>query len=524
MATTAGKNILGIYISPKEICIAQTKIGKNSKPESEHLVKFPTGFVVKEGMLRPLSLNNEFFNEKASWIGPLKQAVKKVSWGSSSVVVTLSSQFSILRYFLMPSVERRFWSRSIPLESKKYIPVSFEEVVYDYNVVPTEDGKKMGVLFGLTQRKSVEFIINTLKSLGLELSAVEINSVSLERLFGFMDQTNHDAKGYIHFSDSTTLMLFSHGGYPVLYRETDSEASGTMSERRRLDVKGAVQFVDRYVGGKDYKTIMLSGDSSDVWKPLAEKEAAPIAVEVWDAAGACSLKDNGASALFAMGATLRERVPGKMVLDISGISTAVRLEKQVQSYVWNITFILGGFLLLLSLITQVRLSLINSTVASLDAKVGNMPDLQGNDAEAIKTKITRMQDNVRILSSLVTDTDMFAPKLSAIADSIPPDLWVGELQYSNPFSVVEAQGSAKDLRLNGETMLKGELKIRVVDSFIKGLKTSPEFKVFFAPAGSIDSTTDSEGRSSTIGTQTAGNEMGRSKPSSFSVMCTSKRK
>lgn len=523
MATTVGKNLLGIYISPKEICIAQAKIGKNSKPESEHLVKFPTGFEVKEGMLRPLSLNNDFFNEKASWIAPLKQAVKKVSWGSSSVVVTLSPQFSILRYFLMPSVERRFWSRSIPLESKKYIPVSFEEVVYDYNVVPADGGKKMGVLFGLTQRKSVEFIINTLKSAGLELAAVEINSVSMERLFGFTDQADHDAKGYIHFSGSTTLMLFSHGGYPVLYRETDTDASGTMSERRRLDVKGAVQFVDRYVGGKDYKHIMLSGDGSDVWKTLAEKEAAPIAVAVWDAAGACALKDNDSSALFAMGAALRGRAPGKMLLDISGISTAIGLEKQVQSYVWNITFILGGLLLVLSLLTQLRLSLVNSTVASLEAKVGNVSDLQGNDAEAIKTKITRLQDNVRILSALVSDTDTLAPKLSAIAERIPRELWLGELQYTNPFAVVESQGGSKDLRLNGETMLKGEVKIRVVDSFTKGLKAAPEFKIFYPPAGSIDATTDSEG-SSSVGVQVGVVEGGFVKPSGFSIMCTSKRK
>jgi Tfp pilus assembly PilM family ATPase len=521
MATTVGKNLLGIYVSPKEICIAQVKIGKDSKPESEHLVKFPTGFEVKEGMLRPLSLNHEFFSEKASWVAPFKQAIKKVSWGSSSAVVTLSPQFSILRYFLMPAVERRFWSRSIPLESKKYIPVSFEEVVYDYNAVPVEGGKKMGVLFGLTQRKSVEFIISILKASGLELAAVEVNSVSMERLFGFLDQTEHDSKGYIHFSGNSTLMLFSHGGYPVLYRESDTDASGTMSERRRLDVKGAVQFVDRYVGGKDYKNIMLSGDGADAWKPLAEKEAAPIAVAVWDASGACSLKDNDASGLFAMGAALRGRVPGKMLLDISGISTAIGLEKQVQSYVWNITFILGGFLLLLSLIAQVRLSIINSTVSSLEAKVGNVPDLQGNDSVTITAKITRLQDNVKILSALVTDTDALAPKLSAIAERIPTELWLGELQYSNPFALVESQGTGKDLRLSGETMLKGEVKIRVVDSFTKGLKAAEEFKPFYPPTGSIDSTTDSEGSSAGVQPAYGGAAV---KASGFSIMCASKRK
>jgi hypothetical protein len=523
MAKADGKNSLGIYISPKEIVIAQVKIGKDSRPETEHLVKFPTGFDLKEGMLRPLSLNHEFFSEKASWITPFKQAVKSVGWDSTSVVVTLSPQFAILRYFVMPLVERRFWSKSIPLESKKYIPVSFEEVVYDFNAVPVEATKKLGVLFGLTQRKSVEFIMNTLKFSGLDLAAVEINSASMERLFGFADPKDHDVKGYIHFSGNSTLMLFSHGGYPVLYRESESDSSGTMSERRRLDVKGAVQFVDRYVGGKDYKTIALSGDGAEAWKPAAEKEAAPIAVEVWDSAKACSMKDNDAGAIFAIGAALRGRVPGKLKLDISGISTAVVLEKEVQSYVWNITFILGGFMLLLSLISQSRLFMINSQLATLNAKVTNVSELEGSDADSIKAKIDRIQTDVRMLSTLIADTAPIAPKLSSIAEQIAPELWVTDIQYAGPLGLSEMQNAAVELKILGETYLKGEAKLRGVEGFSKALKASPEFKVFTPPLGRVDSTTDSES-SQAAAAPVFGEEPTGPKSTGFSVMCVSKRK
>ena len=73
---------LGIFISPDEISIAQTKLLGNGKVEPEHLVKLPTGFQVKEGMQRPLSLNNDFFNEKAAWVNTFKTAVKKVGWNT----------------------------------------------------------------------------------------------------------------------------------------------------------------------------------------------------------------------------------------------------------------------------------------------------------------------------------------------------------------------------------------------------------------------------------------------------------
>ena len=77
MAANGGKNHLGIYISPKEISIAQVRVGKGGKAEPEHLIRLPTNFAIKEGMLRPLSLNHEFFSEKASWIAPFKQADRK---------------------------------------------------------------------------------------------------------------------------------------------------------------------------------------------------------------------------------------------------------------------------------------------------------------------------------------------------------------------------------------------------------------------------------------------------------------
>ena len=267
----------------------------------------------------------------------------------------------------------------------------------------------------------------------------------------------------------------------------------------------------------------MSGDGAEAWKPAAEKEAAPIAVAVWDSAKACSMKDNDASAMFAIGAALRGRVPGKLKLDISGISTAASLEKDVQSYVWNITFILGGFMLLLALISQVRLFMINSQLSSLNAKVANVSELEGSDAESIRAKIERIQTDVRMLSTLIADADPLAPKLSVIAEQIPPELWMTDIQYTNPLSVSEAQGAGTELRLVGETYLKGETKLRSVEGFSKALKLAPEFKSFTAPRGRIDSNTDMES-SASAAASVYGEAPSGPKSSGFSVICATKRK
>lgn len=471
--------------------------------------------------MRPLSLNADFFSEKASWITAFKSAVKNVSWSTSSVVVTLSPQFAILRYFVMPFVERRFWNKSIPIESKKYIPVSFDEIVYDFAAYPLESGAKLGVLFGLTQRKSVEFIVNILKSLDLQLTAVEVTPCSVERVFAFMDPKDHASKGYIHFSGGASLMLFSSGGYPVLYREADYEAASTLSERKRLDIKGAVQFVDRYVGGQEYKRLMLSGDGADAWKAVAEQES-PMPVEIWDPAKAAALKGNVSAPFFSMGASMRGRVAEKLALDVSGISTAAMIEKQLQDYVWNVVFVLGGLLLFLSVLSQIRIMTMESKISAINSQMENASELEGNDEEAIRAKIEKMQANAKMLSVLVNDTDSLAPKLQVIAEKIPRELWLQDLQYMGPFATSELQTSAKVMKLNGETNLSGDMKQRVVDNFNKALKDSGEFKIFGPPNGGMSFTTESEtpGASGGYGTD----QESAVKSTGFTILCTARRK
>ena len=492
MDKISGKDTLGIYLSPSEICLSEVKVGKNSRLEVQHLVKMPTDFNSKGGMTRPLSVNDDFFNETAPWVDGFKRAVKKISWGSSNAVVTFSPQFAILRYFVMPVMDRKFWNRSIPLESKKYIPVSFDEAIYDFSVVAVDGGKKLGVLFGLTQKKSVEFLINTLKSEGLALASLEINSCSLERLFAFLDPKDHDLKAYIHFFGSQCLTLFSSGGYPVMYREKDFDSPSSLTERKRLDIKGAVQFVERYVGGQAYKNLMLSGDNLETWRNAAAQES-QMQLILWEPAKLADLKDNDAASFFSLGASLKGAAAGRLTLDLSGISAAFRLEKQVQRHVWSITFILGGLMLLLSLITQARLFMADSKLSGFKARLGNASELQGNTVEAIRAKITAMQENGRMLFGLVGDSDCVAPKLQVIADTIPAELWIVELQYSNPFSSDNTQSASKVMSFGGKTALEGDMKFRMVDLFVKSLRTSAEFKVFGPPNGSIDNTSEPTG-------------------------------
>ncbi len=478
------RETLGIYIAPAAIYILQVRLGKE-KTEVEHLLKIPTGFSFKEGVMRPLSLNNDFFSEKASWITPFKQAVKKISWRTQRVTVTFSQHFGILRYFVMPYVERKYWSKSIPIESKKYIPVAFEEVIYDFAAYPTEEGKKLGVLFGLTQRKSVEFLFSVFKEAGLQMSSLEMSACSLERVFAFTDPKEHDDKAYVHFSGETACMLLASGGYPVLYRENDFSGGSALSERKRLDVKGAFQFVSRYAGGREYKKLMISGDSLEAWKGPAGQES-PVPVETWDPAKSGGLKSNDAGAFFALGAALRGAVPGKIRIDITGVAASQSMEQKVSSYVWTVVALLGSLLLLLSLINHVQLYVMGSKTADLMSQIGDVSAFQGQTPDSIRQAIEIGTAEARMARALLADTEVVAPKLQAIGDNIPDNLWIETLDYSNNLPVSDMISAGKEIVVQGSTKLNGQAKFSAVDFYAKKLKEDPLLRFFRPPGGSIE--------------------------------------
>ncbi|MCR4819520.1 MAG: pilus assembly protein PilM [Elusimicrobiales bacterium] len=481
------KGVLGIYISPKEIAIAEVQLKGAGKLQPDHLVKFPTDFPKKDGAQRPMSQNADFFKPGAAWVNKFKTAIKKVNWNASDAVVTLSESFGILRYFSMPAIPRKFWSKSIPLESKKYIPLSFDNVMMDYDAIPSEQGKKLSVLFGISQKDTIDFLVSLLKEMGFRLASLEISSVSLERLFSYIDPKDHVSHGYVHAAEDATHLLFSANGRPVLHREFENEGG---NERRRLDLKGAIQFVDRYTEGDGFKTIILSGNYAQVMKENIEREAAPLPVVMMDIPPLCGTKDDSPTALFAIGAALFEKFPSKLRMDISGISTALRVTNEIQKVVYGVGAVITAILLLLILNGHRKMASINSDLQAYTQQ-NSTSDLTGSSAEDIRSKIDAMKQQSNTLSYLFSKNDFLAPKLSVLVDVIPKQLWVENITYVNVLALSasggsRSGGSGRMLNFSGGTYLTGEARSQVTEGFLRDLKKNEnEFKVYLPPKGSM---------------------------------------
>ena len=243
-------------------------------------------------------------------------------------------------------------------------------------------------------------------------------------------------------------------------------------------------------------------------------------VAVWDPAKAATLKDNDAAALFSIGASMRGRVQEQTALDISGLSTAARLERSVLGYVTATTSVLGGLMLLLSLTSQVRIMMMDAELSALNVRLGDVTEIEGNTPDALAAKIDKLQTDVKTLSALIYDTDYLAPKLHAINERIPAELWVTNIQYSGPFAASEMQTSGKRNADLSETALKGEQG--QAGGGTKGLRNSPEFKVFAPPLG--DMGFNLEGGAAGQGAAYDGDQGNAVKSTGFTIQCTVRRK
>src|SRR5688572_2555828 len=107
---------LGLYLSPDSIYLCEVKAPKG-RPEVQHLLKLPMPAAAPAGAKATRSagtLSADFLPDVDKVAAVISKALGEGSWRSKHVMVTLSSEFAILRYFTMPYSDRRFWKTAVP--------------------------------------------------------------------------------------------------------------------------------------------------------------------------------------------------------------------------------------------------------------------------------------------------------------------------------------------------------------------------------------------------------------------------
>ncbi len=176
-------------------------------------------------------------------------------------------------------------------------------------------------------------------------------------------------------------------------------------------------------------------------------------------------------------------------LDFSGKSKSCVEERQTISYLWILGIICSGLLLLMSLVNETKLIFLKRELRGKKTTVSNIAEFQGQTAGMITDIVEKMKTKRTVLGRIIEPGkgDYLVPKLTGLVDTIPDNIWISKLDYTNSLVTSAEQDSRKELIITGHVEIQEQTDaISQAEHFMDSLKRNPEFtKIYGPPNGSI---------------------------------------
>lgn len=470
---------VGIYISREYAYVSEVSYDKGLKVARYLKVPMPESGKDKPGeTMRVAAMNIDFFENDSTWLVPIKNAIDQAKLGTAKVVITLSPQFGVFRNFYMPHIDRRFWKQSIPIEAKKYVPFAIDGSIsdfYGYPANPGPDGKaRMAVLFAITNRKISEALKKGMAKIGLELVGVELSPVSTERFF---DMTGDNTGGQVHthFDANVASLQVSCDGIPFLFREVNFDDVQS-TERRRLDVKGSMEFVGRQIGVESFKDVKLSGENLDLWKVVLEEDA-KLPVISWDPKAKLKVSELEWGLMAAIGAAARYMLPGKDYVDLMGKVKESEEEEKAVIVVWALCLLISIMALASGLWARVNAASVHREMLKLQSQNTPVQEFEGKSSADIAEAVRLMREKADAMSYIFEKADYVTPKLEALSTTIPPSVWLLSMSYTSYLQVLKGRSGDNILVVDG-SMRTGnrEKDLEAADKFKDALSQHPAIR------------------------------------------------
>jgi len=446
---------LGMFLSPETIYIAQTSLGKSGQVVMDHLVRIPVP--VPEHAAKgsgsatggTATLNTSFLTENQKLGTLIRQSMSQYRWNSKRVMVTLSHHLGLLRYFIMPSIERRFLKSAVPVEAKKYIPIPFDLLGYDYQCaqLPAAAGgrPRLGVLVAVTQRQNLANIAAMLEGLGLTIAGMEVAPCSALKLWQALDKgALRGTYCQVHFDGGSVRILIADQGFPVFFREVFLGEEAEIAEQRKLDLGGCLMFAQKQLAVRSVGKVYVSGTSRNLqsWKEAFGRELG-LPVDIQDIAGLLRINGGDWGGYAAVGASLRFQVSSPITLDLGAVGRVTEDERKAARGI----LIAGGLLTLFFLFLGFFKMATYQYRAREARKFKSDPViedvLRGKSENAIVQMFQKMEEQADVTLGLCNaDRPRMMAVFKDLVDSLPERAWLNRITIGLPFGKEGAGNSS----------------------------------------------------------------------------------
>ncbi len=134
--------------------------------------------------------------------GLLRQILVENSFQARKAVVGVSGQSALTRFVKLPPVadEEHRVRQIVEFEAQQVVPFSMDEVLWDYQLIGTEDEDELEVMFVVIKNEIVAQITDAICGLGLELQLVDVAPVA-----------SYNAARANHIGDDECAMVLNIG-------------------------------------------------------------------------------------------------------------------------------------------------------------------------------------------------------------------------------------------------------------------------------------------------------------------------
>lgn len=481
------ESCLGLYLSPEVLFLAEVK--GTQRPQLTHLVRIPVegAQVDPRGTRTVGTLNTDFLSEHAKIVGLLQKAVQEGRWEARHVMVTFSHHLGILRFFGLPAIDRRFWKTAVPAEAKKYVPIPFTNLSYDFQTRDLKPGPdrrpRLGALFGVTNSRNLQNVRQITSQMGWELVGAELAPCSVERLWDALDGSDGAPYARVHFDGGHVRILISDLGVPVFFRELFLPADATVLDRRKVDLAGCVDFTRKQIGVDELKKIRISGSLPDIktWRDAFSQDLGQK-VEVEDTDQSLGIRGGQWGGYAAAGAAMRHLVPTVLTLDLGGTGRISEEDRRAAYGILSLSGLMALLLAGLGVYHYVGGMMAGRQLAAIQADTEVYEAFAGKSADEIRATIEEMRQrsaSFGIFTGAASMTQVF----EVLAEQIPDSAWLEAIDFENKVGD-ESQAASRVIRLAGRIVDQSRAaEQEVAYRFWENLKKEKRFAGVFKTIG-----------------------------------------
>lgn len=494
------RKVVGLYVSEDTVDLVVLR----SSIRGPKLVKFGqvyiypkkddhAGEIILEPQAGSVSVNQPPSQDAASKKVKTKEeytieAIKKVFIENNvkpgSVVTAVPSEEVMVRYFQMPKIPKQERTQAVNFEAKRYIPFRMEDVVSDFQVLPSKTiQNSMDVVFTAVKKNTIEQYLNILNTAGLKPTIIEPAPFSLMRAFNAAQQIDTKVNtAIIDISFSTLNINILRAGVPYIIRDVplfetapEDKSFEPVFEKILAEIKLSFDFYEKQFPSEVIdKIIIYSKLPLENWHEIVGKEL-QIPVEVGDPMRGIRVASGVVPARAAICFGLALRGLTEPFIDINLCRERLLAYKKKELFL-KVIFLeasLAVFLLIVFKVLALRAiapltNELNNTLSErpkveVNVKSDNMPDL-----EKIKNE---MEARKGMMENLIGTRTYLTARLQDIVKVMPKDMWLAEISFEEKIDKKNPSKIYRSLSVKGYYVVDEKIGEKdIVNVFLSRLK------------------------------------------------------